>query len=150
MASYYGLIDDRMSPFDIYWPVIYAMNINTLCILTIWTFLTVLLSLFFFCLISGITKATPLKQYPQEEPNRTDPNEVITNIKSGEIKTANLNNVPISEEKVLDLCQALRNNETLTVNNSQWIEYPVRSAELCWRKERLSHCAKVQKYMRSK
>ena len=80
----------------------------------------------FFCLISGITKATPLKQYPQEEPNRTDPNEVITNIKSGEIKTANLNNVPISEEKVLDLCQALRNNETLTVNNSQWIEYPVR------------------------
>lgn len=63
---------------------------------------------------SGITKATPLKQYPQEEPNRTDPNEVITNIKSGEIKTANLNNVPISEEKVLDLCQALRNNETLT------------------------------------
>ena len=80
----------------------------------------------FFCLISGITKATPLKQYPQEEPNRTDPNEVITNIKSGEIKTANLNNVPISEEKVLDLCQALRNNETLTVNNLQWIEFPVR------------------------
>ena len=76
----------------------------------------------FFCLISGITKATPLKQYPQEEPNRTDPNEVITNIKSGEIKTANLNNVPISEEKVLDLCQALRNNETLTVNNLQYMQ----------------------------
>ena len=87
------------------------MNINTLYL----NFFNCIV-IPFFCLISGITKATPLKQYPQEEPNRTDPNEVITNIKSGEIKTANLNNVPISEEKVLDLCQALRNNETLTVN----------------------------------
>ena len=128
MVSYFGLIDDKMSPFDIYWPV----TLCTLCILTMYlNFFQWIVIL--FCLISGITKATPLKQYPQEEPNRTDPNEVITNIKSGEIKTANLNNVPISEEKVLDLCQALRNNETLTVNKSQWIEYPVRSAEFCWR-----------------
>merc|ERR1719225_1310728 len=63
---------------------------------------------------SGITKATPLKQFPQEAPNMTDPEDVIKQLKSGEIKTANLNNVPIGEEKVLDLCQALRNNETLT------------------------------------
>ena len=95
------------------------MNFNTLCILTTYLNFLNCIVIPFFCLISGITKATPLKQYPQEEPNRTDPNEVITNIKSGEIKTANLNNVPISEEKVLDLCQALRNNETLTVNYSQ-------------------------------
>ena len=95
------------------------MNFNTLCILTTYLNFFNCIVIPYFCLISGITKATPLKQYPQEEPNRTDPNEVITNIKSGEIKTANLNNVPISEEKVLDLCQALRNNETLTVNNSQ-------------------------------
>ena len=65
-------------------------------------------------MILGITKATPLKQFPQEAPNMTDPEDVIKQLKSGEIKTANLNNVPISEEKVLDLCQALRNNETLT------------------------------------
>jgi len=62
----------------------------------------------------GITKATPLKQFPQEAPNMTDPEEVIKKLKSGDIKTANLNNVPMGEEKVLDLCQALRNNETLT------------------------------------
>ena len=45
----------------------------------------------------GITKATPLKQFPQEAPNMTDPEDVIKQLKSGEIKTANLNNVPIGK-----------------------------------------------------
>ena len=29
---------------------------------------------------NGITKATPLKEFPPEEPNRTDPEEVITKL----------------------------------------------------------------------
>jgi len=64
---------------------------------------------------SGVTKATPLKEFPSEEPNRTDPDEVVKKIKSndGSQKTANLNNVPISEEKFLELFEALRSNETL-------------------------------------
>lgn len=62
----------------------------------------------------GVTKATPLKEFPAEEPNRTDPEKIIGQIKSGDIKTANLNNVPISEERFLTLFEALRNNETLT------------------------------------
>ena len=49
------------------------------------------------------------------EPNRTDPEEIVAKIKSGDssLKTANLNNIPISEEKFLILCEALRNNEVL-------------------------------------
>ena len=46
---------------------------------------------------SGVTKATPLKEFPPEEPNRTDPDDIINKIKSGDrsLKTANLNNIPI-------------------------------------------------------
>ena len=94
---------------------------------------------------SGVTKATPLKEFPPEgtfnslisryiflickcilisriiimiffsEPNRTDPEEIVAKIKSGDssLKTANLNNIPISEERFLILCEALRNNEVL-------------------------------------
>ena len=29
---------------------------------------------------NGITKATPLKEFPPEEPNRTNPDEVITQL----------------------------------------------------------------------
>ena len=49
------------------------------------------------------------------EPNRTDPEEIVAKIKSGDssLKTANLNNIPISEERFLILCEALRNNEVL-------------------------------------
>merc|ERR1719225_1184624 len=64
---------------------------------------------------SGVTKATPLKEFTPEEPNRTDPEEIVAKIKSGDssLKTANLNNIPISEERFLILCEALRNNEVL-------------------------------------
>jgi len=64
---------------------------------------------------SGVTKATPLKEFPPEEPNRTDPEEIINKIKSGDrsLKTANLNNIPISEERFLAMCESLRNNEFL-------------------------------------
>jgi tropomodulin len=64
---------------------------------------------------SGVTKATPLKEFPPEEPNRTDPDDIINKIKSGDrsLKTANLNNIPISEERLLSMCEALKNNEVL-------------------------------------
>lgn len=62
----------------------------------------------------GITKATPLKEFPPEEPNRADPEQIVKGVKSGDTKTANLNNVPVSEEKFLQLFEALRSNESLT------------------------------------
>merc|ERR1712029_486567 len=63
---------------------------------------------------SGVTKATPLKEYPAEEPNRTDPEEIIQKMKSGGLKKANLNNVPISDEKPLNLFEVLKSNDSLT------------------------------------
>jgi len=63
---------------------------------------------------SGVTKATPLKKFPEEAPNMTSPDDVLKKMKAGDIKTANLNNVPMGEEKALEIFQALRNNETLT------------------------------------
>lgn len=63
---------------------------------------------------SGVTKATPLKKFPEEAPNMVNPDDVLKQMKAGDIKTANLNNVPIGEEKALEIFQALRNNETLT------------------------------------
>lgn len=64
---------------------------------------------------SGVTKATPLKAYPAEEPNRTDPDDVISKLKAQHMgtKNVNLNNVPLSEDKFLELFDALRHNETL-------------------------------------
>ena len=71
----------------------------------------------------GITKATPLKWYPPEEPNRTDPNDVIKKLEQGHRATrkANLNNIRIKEEKFLELFEALRHNaslEELTIANT--------------------------------
>ena len=63
---------------------------------------------------SGVTKATPLKEYPAEEPNRTDPEDIIRQMKSGSLKKANLNNVPISDEKFLNLFESLKTNDSLT------------------------------------
>ena len=64
---------------------------------------------------SGVTKATPLKEYPAEEPNRTDPEDIIRQLKSGSsLKKANLNNVPISDEKFLNLFESLKSNDSLT------------------------------------
>jgi hypothetical protein len=76
----------------------------------------------------GITKATPLKWYPQEPPNRTDPDDVIVKLKSGYrgTKTANLNNVAVSETKFLELFEALSANSTmeeLTIANTTLTDY---------------------------
>merc|ERR1712223_1727921 len=63
----------------------------------------------------GVTKATPLKWYPPEEPNRTNPDDIITKLKAGHrgTRTANLNNVRIKEEKFLELFESLQENSTL-------------------------------------
>ena len=76
----------------------------------------------------GITKATPLKWYPPEEPNRTNPDDIITKLKAGHrgTRTANLNNVPIKEEKFLELFLSLQENSTLeelTIANTTLSDY---------------------------
>lgn len=64
---------------------------------------------------NGVTKATPLKAFPAEEPNRTNPDDIIVCLKANDRSTAsaNLNNVPMSEEKLLELFEAMRVNKTL-------------------------------------
>lgn len=65
---------------------------------------------------NGITKATPLKEYPAEEPNRTNPDVVISQLKNGDenVKQVNLNNVPMSDTVLLELFEAMRHNDVLT------------------------------------
>eukprot|EP00094_Tigriopus_californicus_P010679 TCALIF_10298-PA protein Name:"Similar to TMOD1 Tropomodulin-1 (Homo sapiens)" AED:0.15 eAED:0.15 QI:0/0/0/0.66/0.5/0.66/3/0/357 len=64
---------------------------------------------------NGITKATPLKEYPAEEPNRTKPEDVVSKLKAGDssVATVNLNNVAMSEQTILDLFDALRHSDVL-------------------------------------
>lgn len=62
---------------------------------------------------NGITKATPLKEYPAEEPNRTKPDEVIKSLKKNDIKEVNLNNVPMGEPQLSELFDALKKNDSL-------------------------------------
>jgi len=64
----------------------------------------------------GITKATPLKYFPPEPPNETDPEEVLANLKSGdeEQTEVNLNNVEVSEKQMLEIFEALKSNKVLT------------------------------------
>jgi len=64
----------------------------------------------------GITKATALKVFPPEEPNRTDPVEVLEKIQSNdeEQTEVNLNNVEVSEKQFLEIFEALRENKVLT------------------------------------
>lgn len=64
---------------------------------------------------NGITKATPLKQFPAEEPNRTNPEEVISKLRDNDetLEKVNLNNVPVKEDQFLEMFDALRHNETL-------------------------------------
>jgi len=64
---------------------------------------------------NGVTKATPLKQFPAEEPNRTDPEKVISQLRDNdkEAKAVNLNNVPVSEQLLLEIFDALRDNVSL-------------------------------------
>ena len=64
---------------------------------------------------SGITKATPLKQYPAEEPNRTDPEKVISQLRENDNDAVkvNLNNVPCTDQILIEIFDALRGNTTL-------------------------------------
>jgi len=64
----------------------------------------------------GITKATPLKVYPEEAPNLTDPDDVLEKIRSGneDQKEVNLNNVEVSEKQFLQIFEALKDNNVLT------------------------------------
>jgi len=64
---------------------------------------------------NGITKATPLKAFPEEEPNRTNPDVVVMKLKegNGDMTKVNLNNVPVSENQFLEIFEALRHNDTL-------------------------------------
>jgi len=64
----------------------------------------------------GITKATPLKYFPPEEPNTTNPDEVLEKIVSNdeEQKEVNLNNVPVPEKVFLEIFNALSDNKVLT------------------------------------
>lgn len=63
----------------------------------------------------GVTKATPLKEYPPEEPNRADPDDIIRKVKACDksLKVANLNNIPMGEEQFIEMFDALKNNEVL-------------------------------------
>jgi len=64
---------------------------------------------------NGVTKATPLKQFPEEAPNKTNPDVVVAKLKEGDkdLDKVNLNNVPVSEGQFLDIFDAMRHNETL-------------------------------------
>ena len=63
----------------------------------------------------GVTKATPLKYYPPEAPNLTNPDEVLEKIieNDEEQKEVNLNNVTVSEKTFLEIFKALQNNKVL-------------------------------------
>ena len=76
----------------------------------------------------GVTKATPLKWYPPEEPNLTNPDEVIKKMKAGYrgTKKANFNNIRIKEEKFLELFDTLKEDftlEELTLANTTLSDY---------------------------
>jgi len=65
---------------------------------------------------NGITKATPLKVYPKEEPNRTDPADVKKKLAANdsETKEVNLNNVAVTEAVFLEIFDALKDNDVLS------------------------------------
>jgi len=64
---------------------------------------------------NGITKATPLMEFPPEEPNKTVPSEVLDKIKANDVNTTvvNLNNVPVGENICIEMFDALERNTNL-------------------------------------
>lgn len=64
----------------------------------------------------GVTKATPLKAYPAEAPNKTLPDQSLQKIQANDSKTkiVNLNNVPVMENLFIELFDALERNDQLT------------------------------------
>jgi len=82
----------------------------------------------------GITKATPLKCYPAEPPNLTDPVDVLEKIKDGDEdqKEVNLNNVEVSEKQFLEIFEALKGNtvlNNLSLSNTSLTDWA--AANLC-------------------
>jgi len=63
----------------------------------------------------GITKATPLKVYPQEAPNQTDPEEVVAKLQQNDSATTivNLNNIQPSDMAWTKLIDSLETNTHL-------------------------------------
>ena len=63
----------------------------------------------------GVTKATPLKVYPTEQPNKAVPEEVLQKIQDNDSSTkqVNLNNVPVQENTFIELFDALERNTNL-------------------------------------
>lgn len=64
---------------------------------------------------NGVTKATPLKVFPDEKPNKTVPEEVVEKVLRNDpsIKQVNLNNIPVQENLFLELFDALEHNTHL-------------------------------------
>jgi len=82
----------------------------------------------------GVTKATPLKCYPAEPPNLTDPVDVLEKIKCDdeEQKVVNLNNVEVSEKQFLEIFEALKGNtvlNNLSLSNTSLTDWA--AANLC-------------------
>ena len=63
----------------------------------------------------GVTKATPLKEYPPEAPNRTEARDVLAKIQANDPDTTsvNLNNVMVNEAVFLEMFAALETNDRL-------------------------------------
>ena len=66
---------------------------------------------------NGVTKATPLKEFPPEEPNRTNPDDVCEQIKANDpaLTSVNLNNVYVSENVFIEMFNAMETNTNLKV-----------------------------------
>jgi len=64
---------------------------------------------------NGVTKATPLKAYPDEAPNKTQPADVLKKIQANDVNTqeVNLNNVYVFENIAIEMFQALESNDQL-------------------------------------
>jgi tropomodulin len=64
---------------------------------------------------TGVTKATPLKEFPPEEPNKTNPGDVVEQIKANNasLTTVNLNNVYVTENLFIEMFDALERNTNL-------------------------------------
>ena len=64
-----------------------------------------------------MTKATPLKEFPPEEPNRTNPDDVCEQIKANDpaLTSVNLNNVYVSENVFIEMFNAMETNTNLKV-----------------------------------
>ena len=63
----------------------------------------------------GVTKATPLKEFPPEAPNKTEAQDVLRQVEANDpaAVSVNLNNVLIKEDVAIAIFAALESNNTL-------------------------------------